>query len=295
MVFVRAYRTGKEVNKNVLNNKIKVLALGESNNANKFLRTLLTQSPSINNSCVVLYITSQSFVSQVYQKLVVHHPYYYKKQQNSKSHLIDKLLYHLYQIKDFFCNKCYLKRLDSSLIIGPLKHYKVKGAPNCHIYLMSRTLVYRGLIDITQYIEQMKRDRQKYYPVLKNQMNQEAVALSIEQERLIKDIYDHSEQLNEIIQAFQLVIKTLVIRFYSRSKFFKIKQVTPYLEYLRQEVPYDHGSYQIDRLIEQKRTEDILQKEKEEKQRANYQKAHKGLEKGYMPLKNNTLNAHYQS
>ncbi len=63
MVFVRAYRTGKEVNKNVLNNKIKVLALGESDNTNKFLRTLLTWSPSINNSRVILYITSQSFVS----------------------------------------------------------------------------------------------------------------------------------------------------------------------------------------------------------------------------------------
>ncbi len=66
IVFTRAYRTSKEVNKNVLNNKIKVLVLGESNDTNKFLRTLLTQSPLINNSHVILYITSQSFVSQVY-------------------------------------------------------------------------------------------------------------------------------------------------------------------------------------------------------------------------------------
>jgi len=58
MVFARAHRTGKEVNKNVLNNKIKALALGESNDTDKFSRTLLTWSPLINNSHVVLYTTS---------------------------------------------------------------------------------------------------------------------------------------------------------------------------------------------------------------------------------------------
>ena len=42
MVFARAYRTGKEVNKNVLNNKIKALALDESDDTDKFLRTLST-------------------------------------------------------------------------------------------------------------------------------------------------------------------------------------------------------------------------------------------------------------
>ena len=42
MVFIRAYRIAKEANKNILTNNIKTLALGESNDTNKFLRTLLT-------------------------------------------------------------------------------------------------------------------------------------------------------------------------------------------------------------------------------------------------------------
>ena len=141
----------------------------------------------------------------------------------------------------------------------------------------------------------MKRDRWKYHPVLKNWMNQEAVALGVEWERLIKDACDHSERLNEIIQAFQPVIETLVIRFHGGSKFFEIEQVAPCPEHLRQEVPCDHGSYWTDRLAEQKRTEDILWKEKEEKRRANYRKAHKGSEEGYVPLKNDAPNAHYRS
>jgi hypothetical protein len=306
MAFVLAHRSAKTAHSNDMTSEKK--SLMQSSEAPRGEDQAPQCFPQLTNSQVTCITTSQSFESQVLNQFTRVKTYTWQPQgeqkKNSKGETYTtrpkirskSIPYVALSVASLWRDEAHLERLATSSTIKTLKNsfFRLPQNQGIHINIMSGTLLTTGPTDIAHYIQCMARASWKDHPVLRHWCNDEAIALGLEWDKLVKGGDVRPEKSQAIIDRFKPLIEVLVLRFTPESNFLGTGPVVVVPPNFYTEIKCKHSEQWNARLEQDKQEEDRRYANRERVRRQEYITKN-GSDKNYMPLRREGVTFHYRS